>query len=94
MLHPLLKTICVALLKFSLVQVLERAVTHVDNVYHFPVSRVRGRLCKTNLPSNTAFRGFGGPQAMVICENFMTEIADKLGLPQEKVLKVCEIVLR
>ncbi|XP_041469067.1 xanthine dehydrogenase/oxidase-like [Lytechinus variegatus] len=65
--------------------VLERAVTHIDNVYRFPISRVYGRLCRTNLPSNTAFRGFGGPQAMIICESFMTDIAIKLGLSQDKV---------
>ncbi|XP_071503432.1 xanthine dehydrogenase/oxidase-like [Diadema antillarum] len=65
--------------------VMERAVSHIDNTYRFPVTRIQGRLCKTNLPSNTAFRGFGGPQAMIICETFMTDIAHKCGISQQKV---------
>jgi xanthine dehydrogenase molybdopterin-binding subunit B len=42
--------------------VLDRALFHVENAYHIPNLRVTGRVCRTNLPSNTAFRGFGGPQ--------------------------------
>ena len=42
--------------------VLERALFHIENAYHVPHLRVVGRVCRTNLPSNTAFRGFGGPQ--------------------------------
>ena len=42
--------------------------------------RDRGRVCFTNLPSNTAFRGFGGPQAMAAIENIIEEIAQHLGL--------------
>ncbi len=42
--------------------VLDRALLHCDSTYNVPNFRVRGRICKTNLPSNTAFRGFGGPQ--------------------------------
>ncbi|ELU12941.1 hypothetical protein CAPTEDRAFT_198744 [Capitella teleta] len=59
--------------------VMERAMYHIDNAYYLPASRVTGHLCKTNTPSNTAFRGFGGPQGMMITENWMTEIAAKLG---------------
>jgi hypothetical protein len=41
---------------------MDRAMFHVDNVYKIPAVRVVGHTCKTNLASNTAFRGFGGPQ--------------------------------
>jgi xanthine dehydrogenase/oxidase len=42
--------------------VLERAMTHSDNCYMIPNFRIRGKICKTNTMSNSAFRGFGGPQ--------------------------------
>lgn len=64
---------------------MERAITHVDNVYRIPNIRVVGRVCRTNLPSNTAFRGFGGPQGMMITEHFMDHVAAYLRLPPEKV---------
>ncbi|KAF0492202.1 putative xanthine dehydrogenase [Gigaspora margarita] len=60
--------------------VLERGMTHVDNCYYTPNVRITGRLCKTNIHSNTAFRGFGGPQGMMIAENIMCEIADRMGI--------------
>ncbi|RIB27564.1 putative xanthine dehydrogenase HxA [Gigaspora rosea] len=60
--------------------VLERGMTHVDNCYYTPNVRITGRLCKTNIHSNTAFRGFGGPQGMMISENIMCEIADRMGI--------------
>ena len=44
--------------------VLDRAMFHVDNAYFIPNLKVTGRVCRTNLPSNTAFRGFGGPQVL------------------------------
>ncbi|XP_014214853.1 xanthine dehydrogenase-like [Copidosoma floridanum] len=56
-----------------------RAMTHVENAYHIPAIRVFGYLCKTNLPSNTAFRGFGGPQAMFAGETIIHHVADYLG---------------
>ena len=55
--------------------VLERAMLHSDNAYFIPNFRVAGQACKTNLPSNTAFRGFGGPQGVVNIENVIEEIA-------------------
>ncbi len=58
--------------------VMERAMTHCDNVYMFPHLKVNGRLAKTNMASNTAFRGFGGPQGMMITELMISEVADKL----------------
>ncbi|KAF4548241.1 Xanthine dehydrogenase [Elsinoe fawcettii] len=64
--------------------VLDRALSHIDGVYKWPAIDVRGRVCRTNTVSNTAFRGFGGPQGMFICESFMSEIADHLGIPVER----------
>ena len=69
-----------------MLQVMERAVTHADNVYNFPNVRITGRVCRTNLPSNTAFRGFGGPQGMMASEQLMDDVATYLGLPPEKVV--------
>lgn len=59
--------------------VLERAMLHSDNAYYLPNARITGRVCKTNFPSNTAFRGFGGPQGVAVIENVMEEIAQVLG---------------
>lgn len=64
--------------------VCERAMTHVDGCYSIPNAHVRGHLCKTNTMSNSAFRGFGGPQGMFIAETYMEEVADRLGMPVEK----------
>lgn len=64
--------------------VCERAMTHSDGCYRIPNIHVKGRICKTNTMSNTAFRGFGGPQGMFIAESYMTEVADRLGMPVEK----------
>lgn len=59
---------------------------HFENSYKIPVSEVYGYVCKTNLPSNTAFRGFGGPQGMFLAENIIRQIADYLGLDVVKVI--------
>src|SRR5688572_2077270 len=60
--------------------VLERAMLHSDNAYFIPHFKVTGRVCKTNLPSNTAFRGFGGPQGVAAIENVIEEIAARLSV--------------
>uniref|UniRef100_A0A9L0J346 aldehyde oxidase n=1 Tax=Equus asinus TaxID=9793 RepID=A0A9L0J346_EQUAS len=65
--------------------VLETGVLKVDNAYKFPNLRCQGWACKTNLPSNTALRGFGFPQSGLITENCITEVAAKCGLSPEKV---------
>lgn len=52
---------------------------HFQNAYLIPNVKVMGWVCKTNLPSNTAFRGFGGPQGMFAAENFMREVARVVG---------------
>jgi xanthine dehydrogenase large subunit len=61
--------------------VLTRALCHADNCYFLPNVRFRGLPCKTNTVSNTAFRGYGGPQAMLAIETIIEEIARRLGLP-------------
>ncbi len=43
--------------------IMDRALLHCDVTYRIPAVRAQGHICKTNLPSHTAFRGFGGPQA-------------------------------
>jgi xanthine dehydrogenase/oxidase len=68
--------------------VVERALSHIDGCYSIPNVHVRGRVAKTNTVSNTAFRGFGGPQGMFICETFMEEIADHLNIPAEKLREI------
>ena len=60
--------------------VLERSLLHFDNAYYLPNVELIGQVCFTNLPSNTAFRGFGGPQGMIAVENIIQEIARDLGL--------------
>jgi len=52
-----------------------RAVCHVDNAYYLEHVRIRNFMCKTHKVSNTAFRGFGGPQGMFLIEQIMDEIA-------------------
>ena len=59
--------------------ILERSMLHADNAYYLPNVSIEARVCRTNLPPNTAFRGFGGPQAMAVIENVMQEIAIRLG---------------
>lgn len=68
--------------------VVERSLSHIDNVYKIPNVYVRGRLCKTNTVSNTAFRGFGGPQGLFFAECFVEEVADHLDIPVEKIREI------
>lgn len=63
----------------------DRALFHLDNAYYFPNVHFEGRVCKTNATSHTAFRGFGGPQGMVIIEDILGRIALTLDLPPEQV---------
>lgn len=58
----------------------DRAMFHADNAYYYPSVEINSHRLKTNTVSNTAFRGFGGPQGMVFAERMMDEIACKLGL--------------
>lgn len=59
--------------------ILERALFHAENAYFIPNIRISGTIWKTNLPSNTAFRGFGGPQGMAVIENAIDRVARFLG---------------
>ncbi len=65
--------------------VLQRALFHVDNAYFVPQLAVRGRVAKTNRPSATAFRGFGGPQGMLVIEEILSRVARAVGRPPEQV---------
>uniref|UniRef100_A0A0G2K1Z5 Aldehyde oxidase 3 n=1 Tax=Rattus norvegicus TaxID=10116 RepID=A0A0G2K1Z5_RAT len=65
--------------------VIEYALLKLENAYKIPNLRVRGRVCKTNLPSNTAFRGFGFPQGAFVTETWVSAVAAKCHLPPEKV---------
>ncbi len=65
--------------------VLSRAMVHIDNAYYIPHIEVRGRIAKTNKTSNTAFRGFGGPQGMIVIEDILDRIARTLHLPPDVV---------
>jgi len=58
----------------------DRAMLHADNAYFLPAVRVQSFMYRTNTPSNTAFRGFGGPQGMVGMERIIDAIAHHLGL--------------
>lgn len=61
---------------------------HFENSYYIPNVEVTGHVCKTNLPSNTAFRGFGGPQGMFGCENIMQDIAYKIGKNVDEIRRI------
>lgn len=58
--------------------IVDRAMFHCDNSYYYPAAHIEGLRCKTNTVSNTAFRGFGGPQGMLACEAMMDQIARHL----------------
>jgi xanthine dehydrogenase large subunit len=58
----------------------DRTMFHADNSYYYPAVNIRSRRLRTNTVSNTAFRGFGGPQGMVFSERMMEAIAIRLGL--------------
>jgi xanthine dehydrogenase large subunit len=57
----------------------DRAMFHSDNAYFLPHVRIRSYRCRTNTVSNTAFRGFGGPQGMMGIERVIDAIAAELG---------------
>lgn len=58
--------------------ILERAMFHVDSAYYIPTCHIEGYVVRTNMHSNTAFRGFGGPQGAMSMESVMEEIAIRL----------------
>ena len=67
--------------------VLERTLFHATNSYFIPNVTATAFSCRTNLPSNTAFRGFGGPQGMFVIESAIAKAADELGIPAAQIQK-------
>jgi xanthine dehydrogenase molybdopterin-binding subunit B len=65
--------------------VTDRAVFHLDNSYYIPAVEFSGQVAKTNVASNTAFRGFGGPQGMLVIEEIIDRIARRLGKTPEEI---------
>ncbi|XP_053452765.1 aldehyde oxidase 2 [Nycticebus coucang] len=65
--------------------VTEFLILKLENAYKIRNLRFRGRACRTNLPSNTAFRGFGFPQGTLVTESCITAVAAKCGLLPEKI---------
>ncbi|XP_062846062.1 aldehyde oxidase 6 isoform X2 [Trichomycterus rosablanca] len=65
--------------------VTEKILLHMDNAYNIPNLRGQSIACKTNLPSNTAFRGFGVPQTMMVIENMINDVAMILKRPAEEI---------
>ncbi|KHJ97695.1 putative xanthine dehydrogenase, molybdopterin binding subunit [Oesophagostomum dentatum] len=70
------------------VGITQRAMLHLDNVYKFPNADIYGRLCRTNLASNTAFRGFGGPQGMFCTETLIKHIAEEMDMDPDKIREI------
>jgi xanthine dehydrogenase large subunit len=64
--------------------VLARALCHIDNAYWIPDVEVHGRIARTNKTSQTAFRGFGGPQGMIVIEDILGRCAPQLGVSAEE----------
>ncbi|KAL4782312.1 Molybdopterin-binding domain of aldehyde dehydrogenase-domain-containing protein [Aspergillus varians] len=65
--------------------VMDRCLTHMENCYFIPNVWLRGWVCKTNTHSNTAFRGFGGPQAMYIAESIINAVAENVNINVDEV---------
>ena len=57
----------------------------IENGYKIPNLRFTGYMCKTNIASNTSYRGFGAPQAVVIMEEVIFNVARELNILQEQV---------
>jgi xanthine dehydrogenase large subunit len=65
--------------------VLERTLFHCTNAYFVPNVTATAYSCRTNLPPNTAFRGFGGPQGMFVIESAIAHAAEKLNVPASEI---------
>ncbi|MBQ0786101.1 MAG: molybdopterin-dependent oxidoreductase [Oceanihabitans sp.] len=63
----------------------ERTLFHATNSYYVPNVTTKVLSCKTNLPPNTAFRGFGGPQGMFVIESAIAKAAHEIGVPTRKI---------
>lgn len=67
--------------------VLERTLFHATNAYFVPNARLTARSCQTNLPPNTAFRGFGGPQGKFVMESAIAKVAEVLDIDKAQIQK-------
>ncbi|MBK7571418.1 MAG: molybdopterin-dependent oxidoreductase [Bacteroidetes bacterium] len=67
--------------------VMERTLFHCTNSYFVPNVKATAYSCRTNLPPNTAFRGFGGPQGMFVIESAIAHAADELGIHPSEIQK-------
>jgi xanthine dehydrogenase large subunit len=65
--------------------VMERTLFHCTNSYFVPHVKATAYSCRTHLPPNTAFRGFGGPQGMFVIEAAIAKAADALGIPASEI---------
>ncbi len=65
--------------------VMERTLFHCTNSYFVPNVKATAYSCRTNLPSNTAFRGFGGPQGMFVIEAAIARAAEQLNIPASEI---------
>ncbi|XP_013383775.1 xanthine dehydrogenase/oxidase-like, partial [Lingula anatina] len=68
--------------------VISESLCSFDNCYHIPNIVLTGILCKTNLPSNTAFRGYGAPQSMLVMENIIEDVSVSLNIPSHRVREI------
>lgn len=68
--------------------ILERTLFHATNSYFIPNVKAAGYSCKTNLPPNTAYRGFGGPQAMFVIESAIHKSAEIFGISAHLIQKI------
>jgi len=67
--------------------ILERTLFHITNSYYIPNVKATAVSCRTNLPPNTAFRGFGGPQAMFVIESAIFKAAEAMGVDPAEIQK-------
>src|SRR5205814_1448426 len=65
--------------------VLERTLFHCTNSYFVPNVKATAYCCRTHLPPNTAFRGFGGPQGMFVIESAIAKAAEELGINADEI---------
>lgn len=67
--------------------IMERTLFHSTNAYFIPNTEVTVYSCRTNLPPNTAFRGFGAPQGMFVIESAIAKAANELNIPARVIQK-------
>ena len=70
--------------------VMWKTLFNSDNAYNVPNISITGHVCRTNLASNTAFRGSGGAQAIIVIENIMDRLAVKLDMDISEVCLVAK----